>query len=130
MSEATRNETIGAGEVISLWRYPVKSMMGEELAEARVGLGGLEGDRTHALLDGADGRIVSAKNPRKWPNLFAFSARLDGPAVRITLPDGSSSTGDEPSIHRTLSGALGRDVVLVRLEQGRIVPAAGSPARA
>ena len=121
----TMNGEAETGGVISIWRYPVKSMIGEELAAARVGPGGLEGDRTHALIDQADGRVASAKNPRKWPALFSFSARLDGSTVRITLPDGSTIGGDEPSIHRTLSEALGRDVVLAGIEQERIGRAEG-----
>ncbi len=33
------------GKVESLWRYPVKSMRGEELQEAFVGFAGVYGDR-------------------------------------------------------------------------------------
>lgn len=38
------------GQVESLWRYPVKSMRGEELARAFVGFGGIYGDRGYAFL--------------------------------------------------------------------------------
>ncbi len=38
------------GSVVSLWRYPVKSMMGEELNVAEVTKGGLLGDRAYALV--------------------------------------------------------------------------------
>lgn len=37
------------GTVESLWRYPVKSMRGEELAEAFVGFAGVHGDRLYAF---------------------------------------------------------------------------------
>ena len=37
------------GEVESLWRYPVKSMRGEELREAFVGFPGVYGDRLYAF---------------------------------------------------------------------------------
>jgi len=40
-----------AGHVVSLWRYPVKSMMGEELNASEVTERGLLGDRAYALLD-------------------------------------------------------------------------------
>jgi hypothetical protein len=30
------------------------------------------------LLDYADGKAATAKNPRKWPNLFAFRPGIDG----------------------------------------------------
>jgi uncharacterized protein YcbX len=37
------------GEVESLWRYPVKSMRGEELQEAFAGFSGVYGDRLYAF---------------------------------------------------------------------------------
>ena len=62
------------GSVVSLWRHPVKSMMGEELNASAVTERGLLGDRAYALVDSSDGKVVSAKNPKKWPNLFDFRA--------------------------------------------------------
>ena len=41
------------GRVDSLWRYPVKSMCGEELAEAYVGFSGVYGDRLYAFRSSA-----------------------------------------------------------------------------
>jgi uncharacterized protein len=58
------------GVVEELWRYPVKSMIGEQLVATEVTESGLLGDRAFALRDISDGKIASAKNPRKWPNLF------------------------------------------------------------
>jgi hypothetical protein len=108
------------GSVVALWRYPVKSMIGEELNAADVTEGGLMGDRAYALVDSADGKVTSAKNPRKWPRMFDFRARLVAPpivgrqvpTVRITLPDGSVVHSDEPDVHEVLSAALGREVTL------------------
>jgi uncharacterized protein len=42
------------GSTVSLWRYPVKSMLGEELNAAEVTKRGLLGDRAYALADSAD----------------------------------------------------------------------------
>ena len=67
------------GSVVSLWRYPVKSMLGEELNAAEVTQRGLLGDRSYALVDSSDGKVASAKNPRKWPRLFDFRAALTEP---------------------------------------------------
>src|SRR5229473_1596504 len=64
------------GSLMSVWRYPVKSMLGEELKSARVTERGLLGDRAYALLDRETGKVASAKNPRKWPSLFKFKAAL------------------------------------------------------
>jgi uncharacterized protein YcbX len=111
---ATQNKI---GAVSSLWRYPVKSMMGEELDATEVTERGLRGDRAYALLDRADGKVATAKNPRKWPNLFDFRATLEDPArggapVRITLPDGTSLTSEQPDCSQILSRALAREVTL------------------
>src|SRR5882757_2356512 len=95
MSQAPES---AVGRVVSLWRYPVKSMMGEELNAAEVSERGLLGDRAYALVDGSDGKIASAKNPRKWPRMFEYRAAFvdpprrgaQMPAVRVTLPDGTA----------------------------------------
>jgi hypothetical protein len=46
-----------AGSVVALWRYPVKSMMGEELNSSEVTDRGLLGDRQFAVVDSATGKI-------------------------------------------------------------------------
>ena len=106
--------------VISLWRYPVKSMMGEELNSALVGKRGVVGDRAYALVDDESGQVVSAKNPRKWVDFFSFLAaytepiRSDGelPAVWISLPNGKVVRSDQTDINQELSNALPRPVSL------------------
>src|SRR5881396_2702895 len=95
------------GRVVSLWRYPVKSMMGEELNATEVTERGLLGDRAYALVDNSDGKVATAKNPRKWPNLFDFRAGFiqppqlsaNLPPVRITLPDGSIATSQQSDLN-------------------------------
>src|SRR5207302_498846 len=110
------------GSVVSLWRYPVKSMMGEELNAAEVTKFGLLGDRAYAVLDVETGKVASAKNPKKWPNLFSFRAAYiesprvgeEIPPIRITLPDGIMVRSDDADVDATLSRALGREVALSR----------------
>jgi uncharacterized protein YcbX len=112
--------TTAIASTVSLWRYPVKSMMGEELNACEVTERGLLGDRVYALLDAATGKVASAKHPRKWARLFdcraAFAeppqANRALPPVRITLPDGALVTSDEPDADRRLSDVLGRAVQL------------------
>jgi MOSC domain-containing protein len=108
------------GSTLSLWRYPVKSMMGEELNASEVAQGGLWGDRAYALIDGADGKVVSARNFRKWPEMFYFRAALVNapgtggtlPPVRITLPDGRIVGGEQDDVSQTISKVLKREVKL------------------
>jgi uncharacterized protein len=108
------------GSVVALWRYPVKSMLGEELTEVEVTGLGLAGDRAYALMDSSDNKVATAKNPRKWPELFDYRAALvaahqtaaNVPAVRITLPDGTTVTGEMSNVNEVLSHALKREVRL------------------
>src|SRR5258705_13019732 len=108
------------GSLVSLWRYPVKSMMGEELNASEITERGLLGDRAYALVDNSDGRVATAKNPRKWPRLFDFRAAFVEPArgaakippVRITLPDGNTVASDQSDVNQILSKALNRDVTV------------------
>ena len=116
------------GAVVSLWRYPVKSMMGEELNTVQVREQGLSGDRAYGLLDRSDGKVASAKNPRKWPTLFAFRAAFIEPSgsssavasLRITLPDGRVVTGEQSDLNQVLSKALNREVTLAAAERGQV----------
>ena len=110
-----------AGKLASLHRYPVKSMMGEAVNSAFVTPHGLFGDRPYALGDTETGKVVSAKNPRKWPNLFSYRAAFTMPPkagtavppVRVTLPDGGYAVSTSPDFAVTLSAALGRPVTLL-----------------
>ncbi|MFQ5552266.1 MAG: MOSC domain-containing protein [Thermoplasmata archaeon] len=109
------------GSVVSLWRYPIKSMMGEEMNAADVTERGLLGDRAYALLDPSTGKVVSAKNPQKWGTLFDFRSSFVRvprmgeplPAVRITLPDGTMTHSSDGNVRSVLSESLGRSVELV-----------------
>ncbi len=109
------------GRVSELWRYPVKSMQGESLKMATVGKKGLVGDRLFALMDKESGRIVSAKNPKKWERVFRFSAKSlvakdSGrplPRPNITFPDGETVFIEDDNINEILSKKIGRSVVLI-----------------
>jgi uncharacterized protein YcbX len=115
---------IEAGSVIGLWRYPVKSMMGEELNAAEVTDRGLVGDRQFAVVDASTGKVAGAKNPRKWGNFFDFGAAyVDAPqrgsklpAVRLTLPDGTVVTSEQPDLAQVLSRALGCEVAFAEAQ--------------
>jgi uncharacterized protein YcbX len=110
------------GRVVGIWRYPVKSMMGEELIATAVTDRGLLGDRAFALVDEETGKVASAKNPRRWPTLFDFRAAYVEPPgddrplppVRITLPDGGTLTTDQADAGPRLAAGVGRRVRLAR----------------
>src|SRR5437667_190306 len=115
---------VRGGSVVGLWRYPVKSMLGEEANAAEVTERGLVGDRRFAVVDAETGKVAGAKNPRKWGNFFDFRAAYveppEGksklPTVRLTLPDGTVVTSDQADLARILSRALGREVAFAEAQ--------------
>lgn len=102
-----------AGRIVELWRYPVKSMLGEELDAADIGEHGITGDRSFALIDVETGKVCSAKRHDLWGGLFAFRAAMSppGPAL-VTFPDGTERSADDPAMSEALSDVLGRPVRL------------------
>jgi uncharacterized protein len=100
------------GTVAVLRRYPVKSMLGEDLHDGQVTRRGLAGDRVLALVHRETGKVASAKNPRLWRGLLKLSATVSGTAVKITLPDGTVISSTAPGIDAVLSGLLGQPVTL------------------
>ena len=104
-----------AGRVIALWRYPVKSMLGERLDEVLLGPGGVEGDRQIALRDAGTGHVLSAK---KFSVLLRARAESRNGGVRITLPDGNSIALDDLETPALLAAWLGREVQIARADGG------------
>lgn len=112
--------TTGTGTVGSLWRFPVKSMLGEQPDSIELVRDGVVGDRAHALIDTETGKVLSAKHPRKWPLLLQCRARYDEspaagaalPAVHVTFPDGTTVTSDDPDVDAVLTAQFGHPVTL------------------
>ena len=99
------------GTVKALWRYPVKSMQGEQLNELLVTRNGTVGDRAYALRDLDNKRIASAK---KFLKLLEFHAVCEGtpvagtlPKVKITLPNGRNIHADDTEASEVISEAAG-----------------------
>ena len=102
--------------VSTLWRYPVKSMLGEECAQVELNARGVRGDRQFAVRSG-DGKLGSGKNSlrhRHMDGLFTFRARYADECPEITFPDGRRLRGDDPQIDAALSTTLGLPVTLAR----------------
>jgi uncharacterized protein len=114
------NSSEPVGTIQALWRFPVKSMRGEQLEAADLSDGGIVGDRAYALRDRETGKVASAKHPKLWPDLLACRAEFvkpprpgdELPPARIELADGSSVLSDAPDVDAVLSGFFGRDVEL------------------
>jgi uncharacterized protein YcbX len=104
---------VAAGTVLSLHRWPVKSMAGEDHAELRLDRRGIDGDRLRALLDVHKGapRQVTV---RQIPRLLLWSARHDG---TITCPRGRSFAWGTPELAAALEEDLGRPLEMVADER-------------
>lgn len=108
------------GRISSIWRYPVKSMLGERVAAADVGEYGLHADRTWAVRDVELDVTTGAK---RHPGLLLCSARYvdeppseagpgHAPAVVMEFPDGTQVSSSDPAVHTTLSAFLDHEVTL------------------
>jgi uncharacterized protein len=97
--------------VLRIRRYPVKSMLGEDIPYAETGYDGIDGDRRLALIATATGKIASAKTPRLWRDLLTFTAEGD----TIAFPDGTTASTTDPGIDARLSAALGQPVTLTSI---------------
>jgi uncharacterized protein YcbX len=103
------------GTVAALRRYPVKSMLGEDLESGEVSRAGLAGDRRLAVVSRRTGKIASAKYPRLWRDMLTLSAEAaDGSeaAALITLPDGTTVRSTDADVDDILSGLLDEPVTL------------------
>jgi uncharacterized protein YcbX len=104
------------GRVSALWRYPVKSMLGEAMAALDIDRRGVVTDREFAVRD-AEGKFGSGKTTRRFRRingLFGFRAHLEGDIPLIRFTDETSVSGSDPAVHDRLSGALGQPVTLAR----------------
>jgi uncharacterized protein YcbX len=133
-------ERIGA--ITELHRYPVKSMLGEDLTVAAMEPRGFVGDRMYALVDEETGKVVSAKYPRRWGRMFELIATTNG-GVRVAFPDGLELAIDDPVLPDRLHWFFGRrvriatmppadaryDEAWVRELNGGVDPYLGMPSR-
>jgi uncharacterized protein YcbX len=104
------------GRVAELWRYPVKSMLGERRNQLQITPRGALGDRAWALRETATGRIASAK---RYPQLLALHAGYEveptfaAPGrIQISMPDGRTIRPEDPDASAIISDFLGCSVHL------------------
>lgn len=112
-ADPARGERIG--RVLSMWRYPVKSLRGERLESLAFDGRGAVGDRRYAI-GTADGKIGSGKDSRRFrrtDGLFSLGSRLVAGVPWIAFPGGREVPGTDPGLDAALGEALGVDVRLI-----------------
>ena len=102
------------GTVTGIFRYPVKSMLGEELDRSRLGENGIPGDRAWGVRDEARGDFYTGK---RSPGLMGCSAWYphgadSQPIPQIRLPNGETFRADAEEAAERVSGVAGREVTL------------------
>jgi uncharacterized protein YcbX len=123
------------GTVKELFRYPVKSMLGERLERIEVGERGVIGDRAWALRESANGKVVSAK---KFARMLELRATYESPPradepddqsapIKIQLPDGRSLHAADADAAAMLSAVIGREVVIERAQPSQYTRAGIDP---
>lgn len=96
--------------VSELWRYPVKSMVGETVGSIELDRLGVVGDRTWAARDLERGGIRGAKKIGTLMRLAAHD--LGDGDVEITLPDGSIVRTGDADVDERVSAAIEHPVRL------------------
>ena len=121
---------VATGTVLSLWRYPVKSMGGERLGSTRVDAAGIAGDRAHALTREHKGQ-TKPLTAREAPGMLAWRASYPFapdfwvnpaavPAATLHGPDGNSLRWGDPRLRARLEEDLGREVGFSREPDGTL----------
>jgi uncharacterized protein len=108
------------GTVRHVARYPVKSMRGEELRSAPVGLQGVVGDRICAFVQTGLRSAFPWLTGRELPELLRYQAAYEDtgrgarrePAVQVTTPGGDRLAVDSEALREEIQRASGRPVRL------------------
>jgi uncharacterized protein YcbX len=93
------------GSVESLWRYPVKSMRGEQQQSAFASFAGMRGDRIYALHDTAAPADFPYLTARQQARMLLFGPRpqsADSRELSIECPDGQVFSIDDAALLRVL----------------------------
>jgi len=108
------------GTIEALYRYPVKSMAGEQLDLADLGWHGLDGDRRFAFRRVQDQSGFPWLTAGKLPELILYKPVQTSAkdTTHVTTPDGSLLALDGDELRQEIAGRLGASVQLMRLKHG------------
>lgn len=117
-------ETTEIGIVRALYRYPVKSMQGEQLEEASVGWYGLEGDRRYAFVRSENYSGFPWLTGREVPQMIRYLPYFTDPSdvstseVSVKTPHGGEMLVTSSQLCAELAEAHRGPVHLLRMTRG------------
>ena len=115
---------LSAGVVVSIARYPVKSMKAESLEAADLHWPWLHGDRQYAFVKRSNTSAFPWLTARDLPSLVQFRARYSAPGdpshskVTVTDPGGAEFDIRDPALVARLAEDAGLPIWLLRLGRG------------
>jgi uncharacterized protein YcbX len=104
--------------ILSIHRYPVKSMAGENVASVTLGRHGIEGDRRYAFLRKGDESGFPWLNASKLPEMILYRPVITGDVVSVETPGGKNFDLKSDELARELSSKHGTDLRIVHLSSG------------
>jgi uncharacterized protein YcbX len=116
--------TIKIGEVQALYRYPVKSMMGEPLEAADLGWHGVDGDRRLAFRRTGDRSGFPWLTATRLPQLILFTPQFQGSSAGVGLPthvrtpEGRQLAMFGPELATDVGNRHGSPVEMMYLDRG------------
>ena len=110
------------GRVESFWRYPVKSMRGEELAEAYVSFSGIYGDRIYAVRNASAPVGFPFLTGREHEELLLCVPRFRHPERAARPPNQAEAEAEAPGLGLTPVFGDAADLALdVELGSGEVL---------
>jgi uncharacterized protein YcbX len=114
-------DTVAA--VRAIYRYPVKSMRGEQLPEVELTLRGIPFDRQYAFVQANSRSIFPWLTGREYSGLLRYQARVETadsgrPDVVVIDPDGCSIAVYDDALRQSLEERTGRPLFLLRDHRG------------
>ncbi len=112
------------GSVLTLSRFPVKSMAGERIDETRVGWHGLDGDRRFAFLQSQNSSGFPWFTAREYPRLILYQPYFVNPSdvrnspIGVKTPDGLDLPVDGSELVDQLQRESHRSIQLIQVWSG------------
>ena len=117
---------VNLGTVESLWRYPVKSMSGEEMTQAFMGFSGFYGDRCYAFKNSSARKGFPYLNANIQQHMLRYRPQFRYPERAMRPPNLIEAMSIEPGV--TPANGNAEDMILDVVTPSGVVVAVDDPA--